>query len=70
MATTAASYRKPQTSPTPAAAPQKCRTPRRTLAVRIHLSQVARTLDELRALGLVQRFKDEQGVERYRTVRQ
>jgi hypothetical protein len=49
-------------------APQKCRAPRQTLAVKMHLGQVARTLDELCALGLVEKFRDEYNIVRYRTV--
>ena len=61
MATSAASYRKPEP-----AAPQKCRAPRPTLAARIHRGEVARTLDELCALGLVEKFRDEHNITRYR----
>jgi hypothetical protein len=56
-ATSLASYPKPQP------APQKCR---QTLAVRIHRGEVARTLDELCALGLVEKFRDEFNIVRYR----
>ncbi len=63
MATSAASYRKPE--PT---APQKCRAPRLTLEARIHRGEVARTLDELCALGLVEKFRDEHNIVRYRAV--
>ena len=57
-----ASYRTPQ-------APEKCRAPRLTLNERIHRGEVARTLDELCALGLVEKFRDEFGIERYRSLR-
>lgn len=62
MQTTAASYRNPQ--------PQTERTCRKqgspTLAVRIHRGEVARTLDELCALGLVEKFTDQYRITRYR----
>jgi len=61
MATSPASYRNPQ--PTSS---QKCRAPRQTLETRIHLGQVARTFDELCALGLVEKFRDEHNIVRYR----
>ncbi len=60
MATTPASYRNPQPPQ------QKCTAPRQTLAVRIQRSQIARTLDELCALGLVEKFRDEYNITRYR----
>lgn len=61
MATSPASYRTPQ-------AREKCRAPRQTLAVKMQRGEVARTLDELCALGLVEKFRDEYNIVRYRTV--
>jgi hypothetical protein len=61
MGSTSASYRNPETQPQ-----QKCRAPRPTLAVKMHRGQVARTLDELCALGLVEKFRDQHNIVGYR----
>lgn len=58
-ATSLASYPKPQP------APQKCR---QTLAVRMQRAEVARTLDELCAMGLLEKFRDEFNIVRYRAT--
>lgn len=64
MATPAASYRTPANPGEET--PQKCRAPRQTLAMKMHRGEVARTLDELCALGLVEKFRDEHNIVRYR----
>jgi hypothetical protein len=58
MATSAASYRKPQPTLTLDSHLEQKLTP----------SQVAQTLGELCALGLVEAFQDERNVTRYKLV--
>jgi DNA-binding MarR family transcriptional regulator len=66
MATSVASYRSRQHSLTVKARLEPVREPER-----LHMTprEVARTIRELIAMGLVEKFQDERGVTRYRSLR-
>ena len=73
MATASASYRNPQIpQPTIEQKEPQCSTVRVAVkhAVALTPGQVAQTLDELIALGFIEKFRDEYNITRYRLTQQ